>query len=218
MNPFRSFAELALELRSQVLYHYATDNPCTQEEAAALAARLEELAADCRVTARRMGCAGSETAIEALLQATVDLFNAPAQLLDPYSRANHLAAAVPFVAKLADDFDAEARLKDRLTNETAGWTEGKSDEQLPVEGAKFIEEEVPPSFREGGKPEGAVLTANYLADSLNWLLNGPYLTKHYGKELTTHIKVGRTKAYLYTELLVLRDRKTANEQAREEKS
>jgi hypothetical protein len=89
----------------------------------------------------------------------------------------------------------------------------RPDEQLPPEGDKFSEKDVPPAFREGGKPAGAVLTAPYLEDSSNWLLNGPYLTKHYGqgKELTTHIKVARAKAYLYTELLVLRDQKTANE-------
>jgi hypothetical protein len=62
-------------------------------------------------------------------------------------------------------------------------------------------------------------TAPYLKDSPNWLLKGSYLTKHYGpgKELTRHIKVGRAKAYLYVELLVLRDRKAANEDYREER-
>lgn len=94
-----------------------------------------------------------------------------------------------------------------------------SSEHLPPEGTKFSEDDAPAAFREGGKPGGAVLTAIYLRDSPNWLLNGPYLTKHYGrgKELTTHIKVGRAKAYIYTELLVLRDRKGANEVDREER-
>jgi hypothetical protein len=95
----------------------------------------------------------------------------------------------------------------------------QSTEPLPPEGAKFGKDDAPAAFREGGKPGEPVLTAAYLADSSNWLLNGSYLTKHYGpgKELTTHIKVGRAKAYLYTELLVLRDRKGANEVDREEK-
>jgi hypothetical protein len=90
-------------------------------------------------------------------------------------------------------------------------------EQLPPEGAKYSKDDAPAAYREGGKPDGAVLTAPYLANSTNWVLKSPFLTKHYGpnKELTTHIKVGRAKAYLYAELLVLRDHKTANEEKRE---
>jgi len=84
---------------------------------------------------------------------------------------------------------------------------------LPSEGSPYTEENAPPEFREGGKPNGAVLTGPYLKNSPNWVLGGSYLTKHYGegKELTTHIMVGRAKAYRYLELLVLRDRKTENE-------
>jgi hypothetical protein len=115
MNPFRSFVELALGLRDELLLRYATENPYTQGEADELGLRLRTLAAACRVAARRMGCAGGETAIDALLQATVDLFNAPAQHRDPYSRANRVAALVPRFSKLADDYDALLR------------EEGKSD-------------------------------------------------------------------------------------------
>jgi hypothetical protein len=83
---------------------------------------------------------------------------------------------------------------------------------IPPEGARFNMEDVPAEFREGGKPGAAVLTAPYLAGSPDWLLRGPYLTKHYGqgKELTTYIKVGRPRAYLYQELLALRDHRDAN--------
>jgi hypothetical protein len=106
---------------------------------------------------------------------------------------------------------AQNRLEQELIIRTPAKTE--PSEQLPPKGARFAEEDVPPEFREGGKPKGAVLTAPCLAGSTNWCLNGPYLTRHYGpgKVLTTHVKVRRAKAYLYTELLVLRDRKTANE-------
>jgi hypothetical protein len=62
-----------------------------------------------------MGCAGHESAVDALLNAAVELFNAPASLRDPYSRANDLDRAVFPVAKLADDFDADVRLRDRAT-------------------------------------------------------------------------------------------------------
>jgi hypothetical protein len=109
MNPFRSLADFALELRKQILHRYATGDPYTQEEAAAVAARLRALAADCRVAARGMGCGGGEEAVDALLQATEDLFNAPAQLSEPYSRANNLDATVHPVAKLADDYEAWLR-------------------------------------------------------------------------------------------------------------
>jgi hypothetical protein len=84
----------------------------------------------------------------------------------------------------------------------------------------FEEKDVPPDYREGGKPDGAVLTAPYLAESTNWLLSGSYLTKHFGsepdRELKNRIKVGSAYAYCYVELLVLRDRKTANAATREE--
>jgi hypothetical protein len=91
--------------------------------------------------------------------------------------------------------------------------------KLPAEGTKVRAQDAPAAFREGGKPGAAVLTGPYLVKSTTWLLKGSYLTKHYGpgKELTTHIKVGRAKAYLYTELLVLRDRKHTNEDNREER-
>ncbi len=96
---------------------------------------------------------------------------------------------------------------------------GEGDDQLPGVGTRFSTENVPAAFREGGDPQGPVLTAPYLAKSPNWFLNGPYLTKHSGpgKELTTYIKVGRAKAYLYVELLVVRDRKTANDDRRAER-
>ena len=54
MNPFRSFVDLALDLRKQVLYRYATGDSYTPEETTVLATRLKALVADCRVAARRM--------------------------------------------------------------------------------------------------------------------------------------------------------------------
>ncbi len=94
---------------------------------------------------------------------------------------------------------------------------GLSDEPPPPEGAKFSEENAPPAFREGGKTEGKVLTTPYLAESPDWLLRGPYISKNYGprKPLTTYIKIGRRRAYIFRELLVLRTVKTQNEEARE---
>jgi hypothetical protein len=73
-----------------------------------------------------MGCDGGEKAVDALVQAAVDLFNAPAQLRDPYSRANYLDAAIPPVSKLADDWEADLRQR-RLTPETAGTQVGGDD-------------------------------------------------------------------------------------------
>lgn len=93
-----------------------------------------------------------------------------------------------------------------------------TSEQLPLEGRKFTEKNAPAEFREGGKPKGKVLTALYLKKSTNWLLSGSYLTKHYGpnKDLKHRIPVGRAFAYCYTELLILRDHKTANIAKRED--
>jgi hypothetical protein len=110
--------------------------------------------------------------------------------------------------------DAQARL---------GALEGggvSQESKLLPEGTKVREKEVPPEYRDGGKPEGAVLTTNYLRDNLDWDFRGPYLSGHYGpdKMLTTHIKVGRKKAYLFKEVAALRTIKTANQAKREERS
>jgi hypothetical protein len=88
----------------------------------------------------------------------------------------------------------------------------------PKKGARVDEAEVPAEFREGGKPDGDILTTSYLASSPDWLLLGPYLSKHSkpGGILTTWIKVkiGKQKvqrAYLFTEVLELKHRKLRNE-------
>jgi hypothetical protein len=89
----------------------------------------------------------------------------------------------------------------------------------PAEGTRFAEEDVPAAYREGGKSDGAILTGPYLEDTSEWDLHRPYLSKNYGpgKTLTTHIKVGHAKAYLFTEVAALRVTKTAHDAGREEK-
>ncbi len=76
-------------------------------------------------------------------------------------------------------------------------------------------EEVPARFRDGGKLGGKPLTVEYVKGEGfdRWNLCGSYITKHFGegKTLTTRAKVGRTYAYLYRELLALRDQKTENQ-------
>lgn len=85
---------------------------------------------------------------------------------------------------------------------------------LPADGTKFVEEQVPPEFREGGKANGAILTTNYLTgrDS-DWGFKGPYLSKNCGpgKTLTTRIMVGKKHVYLFKEVSALRRIKTDNE-------
>ena len=118
---------------------------------------------------------------------------------------------IPTVRRLAAALDRESE---------AGAGDKQTPEQMPLVGTPFDEEDVPAWFRESGKPDGAVLTAPYLADNLNWYLKGSYLTKHFGeepdKELKHRIKVGSAFAYCDTELLILRDRKTGNMAKREE--
>src|SRR5262245_65541511 len=46
------------------------------------------------------------------------------------------------------------------------------------DGTQVERDAVPPEYREGGRPDGEVLTTPYLKDSTNWLLKGPHLTKH----------------------------------------
>jgi hypothetical protein len=84
---------------------------------------------------------------------------------------------------------------------------------VPAAGTRLRSEDVPAEFRDGGQAGGDILTTSYLTERINWLLDGPYLSKHHGtgKELTTYIKIGRQHAYLYSELLVLRDRKTTHD-------
>jgi hypothetical protein len=110
-----------------------------------------------------------------------------------------------------------ARAAGRPETEAGGG--GQTAEQLPPEGTKFSEEDAPAPFREGGRPTGRVLTATYLRDTTDWDLPGPYLSRNYGqgKTLTTHIKVGRAKAYLFKEVAALRNIKTANAARREER-
>jgi hypothetical protein len=93
-------------------------------------------------------------------------------------------------------------------------------EQIPPEGTRFSEADAPAAFRDGGRTGAAVLTVRYLADTLEWELRGPYLTRNYGpgKTLTTHIKVSRAKAYLFKEVSALRTIKTANEAERQERA
>jgi hypothetical protein len=145
----------------------------------------------------------------------------PARLYGPgITKERGIASAIGYVQKVRR---WGVSLLPRVDLPEAGSGEqpgnATSSGQVPSEGTKFREEDTPALFREGGKPGAAVLTATYLKVSENWFLKGSYLTKHYGpgKELTTHIKVGRAKAYLYAEMLVLRDRKTANEASREER-
>jgi hypothetical protein len=89
----------------------------------------------------------------------------------------------------------------------------------PPEGAEFTEDDAPAAFRDGGKMEGAVLTGPYLETTTDWELLRPYISRNYGpgKTLTTHIKVGRAKAYLFKEVAALRTIKTQKKAAREER-
>jgi hypothetical protein len=91
--------------------------------------------------------------------------------------------------------------------------------RIPAEGEQFDEKDVPAEFRDGGKPSGVPLTAPYLEENkIDWDLKGSHLRKNYGprKTLTTHIRIGRRKAYLFTEVAALRTRKTQNQAERED--
>jgi len=87
---------------------------------------------------------------------------------------------------------------------------------IPTIGAKYADEsQVPAAFREGGKPDGKVLTVRYVEDSAKWRMLGPYISNNFGsdKPLTTYVKVGRANVYLYAELLALRDKRDDNKDA-----
>jgi len=88
--------------------------------------------------------------------------------------------------------------------------------KIPLEGEEFEEKDVPQAFRENGKLDGAVLTGPYLRKATEWDLRPAYLSKNYGDEnfLTTYIKVGHAKAYLFTQVAALRVRKTVNQSRR----
>jgi hypothetical protein len=79
---------------------------------------------------------------------------------------------------------------------------------LPMNGSKVNPQDVPAEFRELGRPEGAVLTAPYLATTGGWEISSVELTKaRDAGELTYRLKVGRAYAYLYTELFRLREKR-----------
>jgi hypothetical protein len=85
-----------------------------------------------------------------------------------------------------------------------------TDPRLPPNGAKVKPKDVPPELRELGRSDGPVLTATYIAMTGGWDIRSAELTKAFqARELTYRLKVGRTYAYLYTELFRLRDRRAA---------
>jgi hypothetical protein len=92
----------------------------------------------------------------------------------------------------------------------------RAPENVPLfDGSPCEEHEVPAEFRDGGQPNGPVLTTSYLANNPKWLVSGPYLSKRYPKE-SKRIKVGREYAYRYDEVLKLRDRKNDIDEQREQ--
>jgi hypothetical protein len=145
-------------------------------------------------------------AVQTMPEAPVPPEDRPVRYLDPIAVANEL--------KRYRDW---ARAANCPQPEPGGG--GQTAEQLPLDGAKFSEEDAPAAFREGGRPTGRVLTATYLKDATEWNLPGPYLSRNYGqgKTLTKHIKVGRARAYLFKEVAALRTIKTANAARREER-
>lgn len=87
-----------------------------------------------------------------------------------------------------------------------------ADAELPPNGTAFDEADVPAAFREAGRPVGPVLTTSYLGASPDWDLRGPFLTKAFDRgDLKHYIKVGKHKAYLFTELRAVRKAKTERE-------
>jgi len=89
--------------------------------------------------------------------------------------------------------------------------EGRSgDQQLPANEARLKLADVPAEFRELGRRDGSVLTSTYLAETGGWDFSSVELTNAYqAKELTYRLKVGRTYAYLYTEMYGLREKRAA---------
>jgi len=85
-------------------------------------------------------------------------------------------------------------------------------EALPAEGFKYDkEEDVPAEFREGGKPDGALLTVDYLAE-----FTGSDISKAKKKRtITTHVKVGRAYVYLFKEIEALRTIRVENDSRRD---
>lgn len=82
------------------------------------------------------------------------------------------------------------------------------EQRLAANGAKVKPEDVRAELRELGRREGEVLTATYLALTGGWDISSADLTKAFkAGELTYRLKVGKTYAYLYTELCRLRDRR-----------
>jgi hypothetical protein len=82
------------------------------------------------------------------------------------------------------------------------------EQRLPANGAKVKPEDVPAELRELGRPEGQILTATYLAMTGGWEISSVELTKAFkDQELTYRLKVGKSYAYLYTELFSLRERR-----------
>lgn len=107
-NPFRELVDLVTHLRVELLCGYAAGYPVDNPEEA-VRTRVRSLAADCRVSSREMACPEGTGAVDRLVHALLDLWDAPSHLADPCSCANAVAAALPAVVTLAEDRDAEIR-------------------------------------------------------------------------------------------------------------
>jgi hypothetical protein len=82
------------------------------------------------------------------------------------------------------------------------------DQRIPPNEARVKPAEVPAGLRELGQPDGPILITTYLAMKVAWNFSSVDLTKAYkAGDLTYRLKVGRTYAYLYTELCRLREKR-----------
>jgi hypothetical protein len=114
----------------------------------------------------------------------------------------------------------------RATNDASPPSPDQQAASSPA-GAEFTRirlydaEDVPAEFRDGGEPDGAPLTVEFLSRaSVNWGFRPDEITNSFGSEngqLTERITVRSSKpgpnpfAFRYSELLVLRDQKTRKE-------
>lgn len=83
--------------------------------------------------------------------------------------------------------------------------------RLQPNGCKVKPKDVPPELREGGKPDGEILTMPYLERTEKWYLKKSYVSRAFKKgALMYRLKVGAAYAYKYTEVAALRDTLTEN--------
>ena len=116
------------------------------------------------------------------------------------------------VAKLAAECERLAAIEREQTAEREKLAAEKrrleEEAEARVKAADSEIENIPAEFRDRGQETGHPLTVAYLSSNPDWLIPGHTLTREFGSDSNSRLKVGRGFVYRYDKALQLRDQIT----------